>query len=91
MIGPTPAAMAIAMMTVMLWIMWSDTIRRQRPTQILYVLRIALFLVVTGLLILNLARQPERFRGGDRWLTIAAAGVGIVGAGYFTRRLVLRK
>lgn len=91
MIGPTPAAMAIATITVMLWIMWSDTIRQRRPTQILYVVRIALFLTVTGLLILNMVRQPARFRGSDRTLTVVAAVIGIVGAGYFGRRLVLRK
>jgi len=91
MIGPTPAAMAIATMTVMLWILWSDTIRARRPSQILYAVRIALFLVVTGLLIVNLVRRPEMFRGGDIAFTIAAAVVGVVGAGYFARRLVLRK
>jgi len=91
MIGPTPAAMALATLTVMLWILWSDTIRQRRPSQILYVMRIALFLVVSGLLIVNLVRRPELFRGGDRTLTIAAALVGVIGAGYFARRLVLRK
>jgi low affinity Fe/Cu permease len=91
MIGPTPAAMALATITVMLWIIWSDTIRARRPSQILYVVRIALFLIVTGMLILNMVRQPDRIRGGDRTLTIVAAGVGILGAGYFARRLALRK
>lgn len=91
MIGPTPAAMALATLTVMLWTLWSDTIRQRRPSQILYVVRIALFLVVSGLLIVNLVRRPEHFNGSDRFLTIAAAIVGVVGAGYFARRLVLRK
>jgi hypothetical protein len=91
MIGPTPAAMAIASITVMLWIMWSDTIRARRPSPILYAVRIALFLIVAGVLVLNMVRQPELFRGGGRWLTIVAAGIGILGAGYFARRLTLRK
>jgi hypothetical protein len=83
--------MAIATITVMLWILWSDTIRAKRPSQILYTVRIGLFLVVSGLLILNMVRRPELFHGGARWLTIVAAVVGVVGAGYFARRLVLKK
>jgi hypothetical protein len=90
-IGPTPGAMAIATITVMLWILWSDTIRARRPSQILYTVRIALFLIVSGLLIVNMVRRPELYHGGARWLTIVAALVGVTGAGYFGRRLVLRK
>ena len=61
-----PAAMAIAAITVMLWILWSDTIRARRPTPILYALRIALFLIVSGILILNLVRYPDVFAGNAR-------------------------
>jgi hypothetical protein len=86
-----PGAMAIATITVMLWIMWSDTIRRHRPTPILYTVRIALFLVVTGILILNMVRYPHIFSGGARTVTVIAVVVGLVGAGYFGRRLVLRR
>ena len=87
----SPAAMAIATITVMLWIMWSDTIRAHRPSPILYTIRIGLFLVVTGILILNMVRYPNLFAGGTRPLTIVAILVGLVGAGYFARRLVLRR
>jgi hypothetical protein len=83
--------MAMATITVMLWILWSDTLRARRPSQILYVIRIALFLIVSGMLIVNMVRRPDLFHGGTRWLTIVAALVGVVGAGYFARRLVLRK
>jgi hypothetical protein len=86
-----PGAMAIAAMTVMLWIMWSDTIRRRRPAPILYVVRIALFLVVTGILALNLVRYPHIYSAGARVFSVLAVIVGLVGAGYFGRRLVLRR
>jgi len=86
-----PGAMAIAAMTVMLWIMWSDTIRRRRPSQILYVVRIALYLVVTGILVLNMVRYPELYSTGARIFTGLAVVVGLIGAGYFGRRLVLRR
>lgn len=91
MIGPTPQAMAIATITLMLWIMWSDTIRARRPTPILYAVRIALYLIVSGVLILNMVRRPDLFTGGARTLTIIAAVLGVVGAGYFFRRLTQQK
>ena len=86
-----PAAMAIIAITVMLWILWSDTIRARKPAPILYALRIALYLIVSGILILNLVRYPHVFAGSTRAIAIAAVLVGLVGAGYFTRRLVLRR
>jgi hypothetical protein len=86
-----PAMMALAALTVMLWILWSDTMRARRPAQILYAMRIALFLIVSGILVLNLVRYPGMFAGGARFIAIAAVLVGLVGAGYFARRLVLRR
>jgi len=86
-----PAAMAILAITVMLWILWSDTLRARRPMPILYAMRIALYLIVTGILILNMVRYPNMFAGTTRVIVIVAVLVGLVGAGYFTRRLVLRK
>ena len=87
----SPATMALATITVMLWIIWSDTIRARRPSQILYTVRIALFLVVTAMLVLNLLRYPNIHTAGTRVLTVVAALIGIGGAAYFARRLVLRR
>lgn len=86
-----PAAMAIVAITVMLWILWSDTLRARRPQPILYALRIALYLIVSGILILNMVRYPDVLGGSTRVLMIVAVVVGLLGAGYFTRRLVLRR
>ncbi|HJQ38168.1 MAG TPA: hypothetical protein VKB93_13615 [Thermoanaerobaculia bacterium] len=86
----SPGLMAIATLTVMLWILWSDTIRARRPSQILYTVRIGLYLVVSFVLILNLIRYPRIFDTTDRVLTIVAALVGLGGAGYFARKLVRR-
>lgn len=86
-----PATIAIAMITVMLWIVWSDTIRARRPAPILYALRIALYLIASGILVLNMVRYPRLFLGGTRVLAFVAVAVGVVGAGYFTRRLVKRR
>jgi hypothetical protein len=87
----TSAGMAIATMTVMLWILWSDTLRAKRPSAILYTMRIALYLVVSAIFILNMIRYPAYFAGSGRVLSIAAVAVGLIGAGYFARRLVLRR
>ncbi len=87
----SPAGMAIAAMTVMLWILWSDTLRARRPSSILYTVRIALYLVVSGIFILNMVRYPDTFAGTGRVLSIVAVFIGLLGAGYFARRLVLRR
>ncbi len=85
-----PAGMAIAALTVMLWILWSDTLRSKRPTPILYAVRIALYLIMTGVLILNRVRYPYLFSRGATILVVFAAVVGVTGAAYFGRRLVKR-
>ncbi|HSP35366.1 MAG TPA: hypothetical protein VLU46_13710 [Thermoanaerobaculia bacterium] len=86
----SPAYMAIAALTVMLWIVWSDTLRSRRPSPLLYTTRIALYLIMSGILMLNMVRYPVQFTGSARAMTILAAVVGIFGAGYFARRLVTR-
>jgi hypothetical protein len=87
----SPAGMAIAAITVMLWIVWSDTIRSKRSSQILYAVRIALYLVVSGVFVLNLVRYPRMFGGTARVLCFVAIVVGVAGAGYFAQRLVRKR
>jgi len=53
-------------------------------------MRIALYLIVAGVLILNMVRYPWLFLGATKVLTIVAAVIGILGAGYFAMRLVRR-
>lgn len=85
-----PAAMAIAALTVMLWILWSDTVRARRPSPILYTVRIALYLIMAGVLLLNRFRYPYLFSPTATVLVFVAAFVGVLGAAYFGRRLVRR-
>ena len=85
-----PAAMAIAALTVMLWILWSDTIRQRRPSPVLYTVRIALYLIMAGLLVMNRIRSPRLFSPAATVIVVIAAGVGVFGAAYFGRRLVRR-
>jgi hypothetical protein len=85
-----PAGMAVAALTLMLWILWSDTVRPGRPRPILYALRIAAYLIMTGLLVLNRIRYPYYFSPGSTVLVVITAGVGVAGAVYFARRLATR-
>jgi len=85
-----PAGMAIAALTVMLWILWSDSLRARRPTPLLYAIRVLLFLTMAALLVVNRYRFPWLFTTTSTVLVVVAAFVGLFGAFYFGRRLVRR-
>jgi hypothetical protein len=89
--GIPPTGMAIAALTVMLWLIWSDTIRSARGPAILYALRAALFLIVAGIFVLNRVRYPFLFSTTATTLVAVVVIVGIGGAVYFGRRLVRRE
>lgn len=83
------SSMALAAITVMLWLIWSDNVRPHRPAPILYALRVALFIIVAGVMVLNMVRHPATFAGA-RPLAVLAIAVGLLGAGYFARKLARR-
>jgi hypothetical protein len=83
-----PTGMAIAALTVMLWLIWSDTIRTSRTPGVLYALRVALFVIVAGILVLNRIRYPFYFSSTATVLVVIVALVGAGGAAYFARKLV---
>jgi hypothetical protein len=85
-----PTGMAIAAITVMLWLIWSDSARARRGPSALYAVRVALFAIVAGILVLNRVRYPFYFSGAATTLVVIAVAIGIGGAVYFARRLVRR-
>jgi hypothetical protein len=85
-----PASMAIAALTVMLWLIWSDNVRSHRPAPILYAIRVALFVIVAGVMVVNMVRYPATFAHGARPLAIGVIAVGVLGAVYFARKLARR-
>ncbi len=85
-----PAGMAIAALTVMLWILWSDSVRSRKPTPILYSIRILLYLTMAALLIGNRIRHPWMFSTSASVLVVVTALVGLFGALYFGRRIIRR-
>jgi putative effector of murein hydrolase len=82
--------MAILALVVMLWILWSDTLRKRRSPPAFYALRIALFLICAAILVLNRIRYPWYFTGNATLLVVVGVIVGVGGAVYFARRLVRR-
>jgi hypothetical protein len=74
----------------MLWILWSDTIRSRRSSPALYAVRIALYLIMAALLVVNRIRYPWLFSTSTTVLIVLTAFVGVFGAFYFGRRLVRR-
>jgi len=86
-----PAGMAIAALTVMLWILWSDSVRSRKPTPILYAVRILLYLAMAALLISNRIRYPRMFSTSASVLVVVTALVGVFGAVYFGRRIIRRR
>lgn len=88
--GIPPTGMAIAAITIMLWLIWSDTLRQRTGSGILYAVRVALFLIVGAILVLNRIRYPFLFSTGATALVIVAVLVAVGGAVYFARRLVRR-
>jgi len=85
-----PVTLTLAAIVVMLWIIWSDSVRRRRLSPIFSIARAILFLAMAGVLLYNLITYPAAYPGGARAVMIAAVTVGIVGAGYFVRRAMRR-
>ena len=83
-----PAGMAMAAITVMLWILWSDTIRARRGPRIVYALRILSYLAMAGVLVWNAVTRPAMFGMGGRMLVLVAVVIAITGAVYFGRKFL---
>ena len=85
-----PTGFAIAALTVMLWILWSDSVRSRRPTPVLYAVRVLLYLTMAAVLVANRIRYPRMFSTSASVLVVFTALVGVFGALYFGRRMIRR-
>jgi hypothetical protein len=85
----SPSGMALAAMTVMLWILWSDSFRKS-PHPIVYAVRVALFIIVGGVLTVNMVRMPRYYPAATKAITIVTVVIAFGGAIYFARKLVRR-
>ena len=76
-------------LVAMLWVLWSDSIRRGRTLAAFYILRMVLFLALAGVLLFNMFSYSGAYSTGSRVLVIFAALTGLAGAGYFFRKAFL--
>lgn len=79
--------MPLAALTVMLWLLWSDSIRRGRQLRLFYAIRMVLFASVSGVVVYNLFKYPELFGRTGTVMSWIASLVGIIGVVFFFRKL----
>jgi drug/metabolite transporter (DMT)-like permease len=87
----SPAGLAIAAMTLMLWILWSDSVRPRKPSPTLYLMRIVLYLILGGVLVFKMIQGLPAYSTTARVLSLAAAMTSIGGAVYFGKKLSRKK
>jgi hypothetical protein len=79
--------MPLAALTVMLWLLWSDSIRRGKQLKVFYFIRMLLFGAVSGVVIFNLVEHPDLFGHTGKVMSCVAAVVGVIGVVFFFRKL----
>ena len=82
----SPLILAIAGLVIMLWIIWSDSVRIGRSHPTIYWMRVVLYIAAAAALILNMTRHLARFTMASEVMTIFAALAGICGAIHFLRK-----
>ena len=79
--------MPLAALTVMLWLLWSDSIRRGRQLRLFYAVRMLLFAAVACVVLYNLFKYPELFGRTGTLMSWVASVVGVIGVVFFFRKL----
>ena len=75
----------------MLWILWSDSIRRRPMPRAWYVFRALLYLGMAGVMAFNGWRYAYAF-GPTNWVLLGTAvAVGFLGVAYFGRKSLAEK
>lgn len=85
------SAIPVAALTVMLWLLWSDSIRKRASSSLVYALRAGLYLSATAVMLFNLISRPIAFMYGGRTFAIVAVIVGLLGAVVFGRKAMMAR
>ena len=85
----SPTTFAVAALTLMLWLMWSDSVRPRKPHAAMYLFRALLFLLAIGVMIYNAFAYPRIYTTGARMLVAFVSIVGIVGIVFFVRKALV--
>lgn len=81
-----PWAVATAALVVMLWIVWSDSIRIGRSHPSVYYMRVVLYLATSAVLAVNLWRRAAEYSIPAKAIAVLAALAGVGGAVHFLRK-----
>lgn len=81
-----PWAVATAALVVMLWIVWSDSIRIGRAHPSIYYMRVVLYLATAAVIAVNLWRRAGEYSVTAKGIAIVAALAGVGGAVHFLRK-----
>ncbi len=76
----------LAAITLMLWLMWSESLRARTRLPAAHLFRALLYLGISGVMIFNAWRYRYALDTGNFVLLGAAAVVGIIGAVFFARK-----
>lgn len=74
-------------MVVMMWLIWSESIRNRKPSKVMYAFRVLLFAAVIGVMIYNVFAYPHLQNSTSRILVAVASCIGVIGIVYFLRRI----
>lgn len=76
----------IAAITMMLWLLWSDSIRNRPMPRLWYLFRALLYLAIAAVMIYNAWRYGESFAAWNYAVIGTAVVVGVIGAIWFGRK-----
>lgn len=83
-----PWAVATAALVVMLWIVWSDSIRIGRSHPSIYYMRVVLYLATSTVLAVNVWRRAAEYSLMAKGIAILATLAGVGGAIHFLRKAI---
>ena len=89
--GTYNTLLPLAMLTIMMFLIWSDSVRGRRSHPVAYAVRALLFVMGIGILLFNRIRYPHLFSGMSTLLIVVVITVGIGGAVYFGRKALRAK
>ncbi|HVT45212.1 MAG TPA: hypothetical protein VMT00_12585 [Thermoanaerobaculia bacterium] len=80
-----PVTFPLAALTLMLWIIWSDSVRPRKPGRLMYSIRVVLYLATAAALLYNSYLMRARTTNTVTVLIVITVLTGIGGAAYFAR------
>lgn len=76
----------LAALTLMLWLLWSDSLRGRTPGPLVLIFRALLFIGATGVMLFNAYRYSWQYTSTAKGLVALASVVGLLGCVYFLRK-----